>query len=91
MPLLCVTYHKYFVGMPEKCDRCGDLLHSVMLWTVGRWGLVTQRHNIVRESDDKNDLTALVAELGVSGVWQPQTMALLDIRVVDTDDPSHIN
>ena len=49
------------------------------------------REPIVRESDDKNDLTALVADLGVRGVWQPQTMVLLDIRVVDTDAPSHIN
>ena len=35
--------------------------------------------------------TALVADLGVRGVWQPQTMALLDIRIVDTDASSHIN
>ena len=29
------------------------------------------REPIVRESDDKNDITALVADLEVRGVWQP--------------------
>ena len=43
------------------------------------------RKPIVRESDDKNGITALVADLEVRGVWQPQTMALLSIRVVDTE------
>ena len=27
----------------------------------------------------------LIADLGVRGVWEPQAMALFDIRVVDTD------
>ena len=32
-----------------------------------------------------NDNPALVADLGVCGVWQPQLMSLLDIRVLDAD------
>ena len=43
----------------------------------------------MKESDVKNDVPALIADLGIHGVWQPQTMALLDICVIDTDAPSH--
>lgn len=36
--------------------------------------------------------SALIANLGVRGVWQPQTMALmLNIHITDTDDQSCIN
>ena len=41
------------------------------------------------EADDARAVTALVADLGVRGMWQPQTEALIDVRVVDTDAPSH--
>ena len=34
-------------------------------------------------------MPALIADLGVRGVWQPQTEALFDIRVVDTDTQSY--
>ena len=45
---------------------------------------------IVRAPDDTRNLPALVADLGVRGVWQPQTEALFDIRVIDTDAQSHV-
>ena len=32
----------------------------------------------------------LIADLGIRGFWQPQTEALFDIRVVDTDAPSYV-
>ena len=44
---------------------------------------------VVREPDEMRNLPALVADLGVRGVWQPQTEALFDIRVIDTDAQSH--
>ncbi len=31
----------------------------------------------------------MVADLAVCGLWQPQTDALLDVRVIDTDALSH--
>ena len=43
----------------------------------------------MREFDDSTNTPALVADLRVWGVWQPQTVALLDVRVVDTDDQSY--
>ena len=41
---------------------------------------------------DRNaDVPALIADLGVRGVWQPQGEALFDVRVVDTDVQSCIS
>lgn len=36
-----------------------------------------------------NDTPGLIADLGVFGVCQAQKMALLDMHVVDTDNPSY--
>ena len=34
---------------------------------------------------------ALIVDISIRGLWQPQTtVAMLDVRVVDTDAPSHI-
>ena len=41
---------------------------------------------VVQEADNARGIPAL----DVSGIWQPQTEALFDIRVVDTDALSHI-
>ena len=46
---------------------------------------------MVRETDESNNTTALIADLGIQGVWQPQTEALLDIHVVDTDAQSYLH
>lgn len=45
----------------------------------------------VREVDIGHGTTALVADLAVRGVWTPQTEALFDIRVIDTDAQSYSN
>jgi len=42
---------------------------------------------IVRDSSEGAD--ALIADLCVCGAWEPQTEALFDIRVVDTDARSY--
>ena len=47
------------------------------------------REPVVREADEARGISALVADLGVRGVWQPQAEALFDIRVIDTDAQSH--
>ena len=107
---LAMRYSRSLLGMSAECDGCGamfDLQHAL---DCRKGGLITQRHNevrdalgdiaalaykdvirepIVREADDARAVTALVADLGVRGMWQPQTEALIDVRVVDTDAPSH--
>ena len=48
------------------------------------------REPVVREADEAQGISALVADLGVRGVWQPQAEALFDVRVVDTDTQSYV-
>ena len=66
----------------EVRDAVGDLAALV-------WGRVVSEP-VVRDASVDGD--ALIADLGVRGVWELQAMALFDIRVVDTDArsyPSH--
>ena len=44
---------------------------------------------IVRDGDIQGDNQGLVTDLAVRGIWQPQTEALFDVRVIDTDPESH--
>ena len=44
---------------------------------------------IVLEGDVQGDNQGLVADLAVRRLWQPQTEALFDVRVIDTDAESH--
>ena len=38
---------------------------------------------------DANGRPTLIADLSIRGVWQPQTVALLDVRVIDTNAQSY--
>jgi len=66
----------------EIRDALGDLANLA-------WSQV-HREPVVREADEAKNIQALVADLGIRGVWQPQTLALLDIRVINTDAESHL-
>ena len=59
-------------------DAFGDL--AGLVWRD------IKREPIVREANDTAGIPALVADLGVGGVWQHQADALFDIRVIDTTD-----
>ena len=48
------------------------------------------REPVIREANDQQGVSALIADFGVRGVWQPQTEALLNIHVTDTDAWSYI-
>ena len=65
----------------EVWDAVGDLAALV-------WGRVVSEP-VVRDASVDSD--ALFADLGVRGVWEPQAMALFDIRVVDTDARSYLS
>ena len=65
----------------EVRDAVGDLAALV-------WGRVVSEL-VVR--DASVDGKALIADLGARGVWEPQAMALFDIRVVDTDARSYLS
>ena len=64
----------------EVHDAFGDLASLV-------WSPVTKEPIVCDGSVDASD--TLIADLCVRGVWQPQTEALFDIRVVDTDARSY--
>uniref|UniRef100_A0A1X7T0Q2 Uncharacterized protein n=1 Tax=Amphimedon queenslandica TaxID=400682 RepID=A0A1X7T0Q2_AMPQE len=49
------------------------------------------REPIVQESNIQNKSPALVADLAIRGVWSPQSEALLDICVVNTDTQLYLN
>ena len=46
---------------------------------------------MVKEANIRDGTTILIADISIRGLWQPQTLALLDMRVVDTDAPSYIH
>ena len=103
---LAIRYKKPLLDVPSHCDGCGapfDLSHAL---SCTKGGLVTQRHNevrdafgdlasiawnhvvkesVVREANNASHSPALVADLSVRGVWIPQSEALFDVRIVDTD------
>ena len=65
----------------EVRDALGDL--ASLVWNKVR------REPVVREANYVTGSNALVADLGIRGVWLPQAEALFDIRVVDTDAQSY--
>ena len=62
-------------------DALGDLAAIVYKDVV--------REPIVQEAADASGRPALIADLSIRGVWQPLTVALLDVCVVDTDTQSY--
>ena len=109
---LSLRYHRPLLRIPSFCDGCGESFSFCHALDCRKGGLVTQRHNeirdalgdlaamgykevlrepVVREANDTQNLPALIADLSVRGVWQAQTVALFDVRVVDTDAQSYIN
>ena len=46
---------------------------------------------MVKPANIRDGTHAVIADISIRGLWQPQTVALLDVRVVDTDAPSHIH
>ena len=54
------------------------------------WGQV-KKEPVVREPNNTTETPALIADLSIRGVWTPQELALLDVRVIDTDAKSYGN
>ena len=63
----------------ELRDVIGDL--AALVWRH------VHREPIIQDSSNEHD--ALVADLSIHGVWQPQAKALFDIRVINTDAQSY--
>ena len=65
----------------EVSDCLGDISSEV-------WPSVI-KEPIVREADPSSNDVGLRLDLGVRRVWSPQTEALFDICIIDTDAPSY--
>ena len=65
----------------EIRDVIGDLASLVYKEVV--------KEPIVQEANDAEGVPSLISDLSIIGVWQPQTVALFDVSVIDTDAPSH--
>ena len=63
----------------ELRDAFGDL--AAIVWKHVHCELIIQ--------DSSNEHDALVADLDIRGVWQPQADVLFDIRVIDTSTQSY--
>ena len=72
---LVTQYHK------EVRDALGDIATMVYCNVL--------REPIVSEADPDNKKPGLIAYLGVRRLWQPQTEALLNVCVVDTNVQSY--
>ena len=67
----------------EIRDALGDLASIAYKEVV--------RESVVREPNDHEKVPALVADLSVRGVWQPQATTFFDVRVVDSDANSYLH
>ena len=67
----------------EVRDALGDLASLVYKDVI--------HEPTVQEANDVCGIPSLVADLSIRGVWQSQTVALFDIRVIDTDALSYLH
>ena len=101
---LAIHYKKPLLNVPGICDGCGAPFCLEHVLSCKKGGLIVRdavgdlanfawnnvkREPIVREADDENGTPDLVADLAIRGVWLPQSGALFDIRVIDTDAQSY--
>ena len=74
------------------CKKGGLIIqrHNELRDAIGDLAALVWRHvhgePIIKDSSNGHD--ALVADLGICGVWQPQAEALFDICMIDTDTQS---
>ena len=62
--------------------------HNEIRDAIGDLASIVYKEPVVQEANDACGVPSLIADLSIRGVWQPQTVALFDIRVIDTDAPS---
>ena len=77
----CIYVYVVIQRHNEIRDCLGDIAPQVWTHVI--------KEPVVREADVKNADGGLRLDLGIRGVWQPQVEALFDVKVVDTDAPSH--
>ncbi|KAL5510832.1 hypothetical protein EMCRGX_G006438 [Ephydatia muelleri] len=72
------------LSLPYKADKAEDFERAVR---VAIRAASLSRH--LMASFPQQPDPGLSLDLGIRGVWQPQVEVLFDVRVIDTDAPSH--
>ena len=49
------------------------------------------KEHVVREAGSDPSHEALIGDISARGVWNPQSMAVFDIHVIDSDTPSYLS
>ena len=73
--------------MTQHHNEKRDLIHDL---TALVWNQTT-KEQIVREASRDPHQDALIADISTRGVWQPQSTAIFDICVIDSDAPSYLS
>ena len=71
----------------QRCNKVWECLGDM----AAQVGSQVVREPIVKEADSKADGPGLRTDLGIRGIWTPQVEVLFDIKVIDTDAPSHLH
>ncbi|KAL5467006.1 hypothetical protein EMCRGX_G031171 [Ephydatia muelleri] len=89
LPALCGS--RFSTGHALDCRKGGLVIerHNQIRDALGYLTSIAYnevvREPIIREPNDRENVPALVADLSVCGVWQPQATTFFDVRVVDSD------
>ena len=73
--------------MTQRHNEIRDLIHDLttLVWNQ------TIKEPIVRETSRDPHQDALIGDISTRGVWQLQSTAIFDIRVIDSDAPSYLS
>ena len=71
----------------QRHNEIRDLLCDLtsLVWSQ------TVKEPVVREAGSDPSHEALIGDISARGVWNPQSMAVFDIHVIDSDAPSYLS
>ena len=81
--------HTFIARSTLDCQKGGLItqFHNEVRNVLGNFAAMVHsevlKELVMKEMDGMNHTHALVADLGVGGMWRPQMMALLDIHIFD--------
>ena len=98
MPALCDGCGSQFsTGHALECRKGGLVIHrhNEIKDALGDLASFAYKEVVrepdVREHNDHEKVPALVADLSVHGVWQPQATTFFGVQVVDSDANSYLH
>ena len=88
-----MTSHLHLHALGCKKGGLVTQHHSEVRDDIGNLATIVYKEvmkELVRqEANVAEGVLSLIADLSIRGVWQPQTVALFDVRVTDNDTPLH--